>query len=81
MLWTRLSETLGNHRGVNCRVCGDSNSIHFEEERKGGGTTYCQEDFEHYNRFIDDNLLFALPFCAKSFTWYRGDDMSMICLN
>ena len=34
-------------------------------------------DFQHFNVFIDDNVLVDLPLCGRRFTWFKGDDTYM----
>ncbi|MCH80340.1 cysteine-rich receptor-like protein kinase [Trifolium medium] len=63
--------------GGNWCVCGDFNSIRDEEERKGRGSYVRQEDVNLFNSFIEHAELVDLPLCGRSFTWCRGDGVSM----
>lgn len=66
-----------NHDETCICVCGDFNSVHSMDERKGRGTTFRQVDADMFNTFIADSLLVDLPLCGRLFTWYRGDGVSM----
>lgn len=57
-------------------VC-DFKATRSSEERRSRTVGDLHEDFSRFNYFIDGNFLINLPLCGRSFTWYRGDDLSM----
>jgi len=76
-LWERLNSFVVSKIDSCVCLCGDFNSVHSLEERKGRGTIYRQMEVDVFNKFIDDTLLIDLPICGCLYTWYRGDGISM----
>jgi len=62
-------------------VCGDFNAIWSPAERKSRMVGTSVEDYSHFNQFIASNVLFDLPLCDRDYTWFRGDGVSMSCLD
>jgi len=77
ILRARLGGFINNSRDVVWCMSGNFNVIQSFMERRSRVLGYCLEDFSHFNHFIEDNKLFDLLLCGRSFTWYRGDESSM----
>ncbi|GAU23785.1 hypothetical protein TSUD_26930 [Trifolium subterraneum] len=76
-LWNVLSSNIQFYPQAAWCILGDFNAIRSASERisRTRGSNY--EDFEPFNHFIDRNALIDLPLGGRSFTWYRGDGLSM----
>ncbi|GAU33269.1 hypothetical protein TSUD_279430 [Trifolium subterraneum] len=76
-LWVSLSariQLLGRSRVC---VCGDFNVVrNLDEKRIVNGRSHPLDCVE-FNHFIDDNSLIDLPMCARKYTWFKGDELSM----
>ncbi|PNX54413.1 cysteine-rich receptor-like protein kinase [Trifolium pratense] len=62
--------------GKKC-VCEDFNAVRSDEERRSVSQGLRSHDYLSFNQFIDNNDLVDLPLCGRSFTWYKGDGLSM----
>ncbi|GAU38427.1 hypothetical protein TSUD_396070 [Trifolium subterraneum] len=80
-LWDSLSvriQALGRSRVC---VCGDFNAVRSIEERRSGSGRPQSLKHLSFSRFIEDNNLIDLPLSGRKFTWFKGDGMSMNCLD
>jgi len=77
MLWECLTVHVMNNSDLCIYVCGDFNSVRSVEERKGRAVAFRQAEVDAFNKFIHDSFLIDLPICGRSFTWFRGDGISM----
>jgi len=77
ILWGNLLLHIQNNIDVCICVFGDFNSMRSVDERKGRAMALKHTDAEVFNTFIHDILLIDLRICGRSFTWYRGDGVSM----
>lgn len=76
-LWERIVTQIENDVGRAWCVVGDFNAIRSESERKSRVIGGSSADFSVFNNFIENAVLVDLPLCGRSFTWYRGDGLSM----
>ncbi|GAU31392.1 hypothetical protein TSUD_19380 [Trifolium subterraneum] len=76
--------TMGLSKGYGRRsvcVCGDFNAGKHVDERRSSRGESRSLDHIPFNRFIDDNNLIDLPLSGRKFTWFKGDGLSMSCLD
>ncbi|GAU32086.1 hypothetical protein TSUD_53540 [Trifolium subterraneum] len=76
-LWDRLTGRLLQLGRQKVCICGDFNAVRSEAERRLVSPGLRSHDQASFNQFIEDNDLIDLPLCGCSFTWYRGDGLSM----
>ncbi|MCI47077.1 endonuclease/exonuclease/phosphatase family protein, partial [Trifolium medium] len=72
-----LSERLHQLRGRNVCICGDFNAVRSYDKRRSVSQGSRSHDQISFNQFIVDNDLVDLSLCGRSFTWYKGDGLSM----
>ncbi len=60
---------------------GGFNDVWSFVEQKSIAIGQINEDYSHFNNFIDDNILLDLPLSGRSFTWFRIDGSTMSRLN
>jgi hypothetical protein len=80
-LWNAIGGMLQSHNSVAWCVLGDFNAVRSIVERKSRSLNNNNEDFAPFNHFIDGNSLVDLPLCGRNYIWYRGDGLSMSCLD
>jgi exonuclease III len=76
-LWDSLSVRILSLGGQRVCVCGDFNAVRNPEERRSSRAGPSTSDHWPFNRFIDDKFLVDLPMSGRSFTWYKGDGLTM----
>jgi len=76
-----MSTFIMDHGEANLCLCWDFKSVHSTEERKGRVSVFRQSDADSLTFFNDDCFLVDLPICRRLFIWYRGDGVTMSCLD